>query len=129
MGWQRLLTIGCAILAIVAPLGCAQSPPRAQRTMFKGVELYSWSDTASGQCRYSLLPGTNRNKEPAEIMASDTAIPDIPRLKERLALLADGEQVFRALRKTPSAQSCPSRAEIDDIVGYAAAHKVTITVR
>ncbi|HUP91612.1 MAG TPA: hypothetical protein VM074_05140 [Solimonas sp.] len=96
--------------------------------MFKGVELYSWKDTTSDQCRYSLLPGTNRNKEPAEITAAGTALVDISRLKERLALLAEGEQVFWALRESPGAQPCPSRSEIDEIVGFAAAHNVTVLV-
>jgi hypothetical protein len=38
----------------------------------KGYELYSWSE--DGQCRFTLITGTNRNKMPQEIIASENFI-------------------------------------------------------
>jgi hypothetical protein len=41
----------------------------------KGYELYCWRQ--DGQHRFTLLPGTNRNKTPAEVFGSlDTALFD-----------------------------------------------------
>ncbi len=94
--------------------------------MFKGVELYSWRDVASGQCRHSLLPGTNRNKHLAEITAADTAIVDMTQLKKRVALLAEGEQVVWSFPEIPDTQPCPSRDEVDALIAFAAAHQVTV---
>jgi hypothetical protein len=56
----------------------------------KGMELYAWREV-SGEWRYALLPGTNRIKEPAEIVAQGM---DFEAVLEAIARLAPGEIVF-----------------------------------
>lgn len=57
------------------------------------MELYSWQDARTQQWRYSLLPGTNRNKSMAEITDPSNKVDSVEALKARLASLADDEYV------------------------------------
>ena len=72
------------------------TPPAGQarlsKPLFKGVELYSWQQ--DGTWCFSLLPGTNRNKEPSEVHHPSAAVCSVALLRARLATLAPGELVF-----------------------------------
>ena len=78
------------------PVDLVPTPPagraRLSKPLFKGVELYSWQQ--AGTWCFSLLPGTNRNKEPSEVRHPTAAICSVALLKARLATLAPGELVF-----------------------------------
>ena len=105
----------------------ASGAERATHAMFKGTELYSWRDTATGAWHFSLLSGTNRNKTTQEITAASQMIADVPRLKQRLALLAKGEQVFWS-SPDPGFFAFPPAATIADIVKFATAIDVKVAV-
>ena len=65
--------------------------PRLPAPLTKGVELYSWQE--SGTWCFSLLVGTNRTKETAEVRHPAAVLRSIAQLEARLAQLADGEHV------------------------------------
>jgi hypothetical protein len=65
---------------------------RQARPQFKGMELYSWQ--VGLKWRFSLLPGTNRRKSIAQITARKVTVTSVAKLKERLARLAPGENIF-----------------------------------
>jgi len=71
----------------------AQPPARAERPMFKGVELYSWQDRPNEGWRFALLPGTNRTKFLDEIRGGQDTFDSVQSLKNALSLLAPGEYV------------------------------------
>jgi hypothetical protein len=100
----------------------AESARGAASPMFKGVELYSWQDSASHTWFHALLPGTNRSKGLSEITLPESRIADARALKLRLAELVNGEQVFW---QSPYPElSFPPEASVSDIVDFAAAHDV-----
>jgi len=71
-----------------------REPARNARPMFKGVELYSWKDSKSGEWCFSMLPGTNRMKTYREVTDPLCIKKGADALKKELATLATGEQVF-----------------------------------
>jgi hypothetical protein len=82
------------VLTYVLLAGCSSAEPRrAEEAAFKGMELYSWKP-AGEDWHFSLLAGTNSQKPVSTIMAPQTAVVGIADLKQRLARLAEGEQVF-----------------------------------
>jgi hypothetical protein len=62
--------------------------------MFKGVELYSWAEAPDEPWKFVLLPGTNRRKTAAEVLASPEVLQSWAELEARLSRLAPGEEVF-----------------------------------
>ena len=120
-------TIVVFFLVIAMPLSAfAQVSSRASAPMFKGMELYSWRDSASGAWSFSLLDGTNSNKILSEIKNPKAVIPDVAQLKEHLASLAEGEYVVWSLRSSLLELSYPDQAVVDDLVKFAAEHKVNL---
>jgi hypothetical protein len=101
-------------------------PPRNQHLMMKGVELYSWKEATTGLWRFSLLPGTNRNKSLTEIAEAKVTVTDMSTLKRRLAILANGESVLWSL-PYPSL-SYPPASMVDEIVKYAAARHLRLFI-
>ena len=84
---------------------------------FKGMELYSWQE--NGAWFYSLLPGTNRNKTAAEISDPAVTFSDLAVLKERLARLAPGEQIFWLGLDDPELKlTLPSQEVIAELQAY-----------
>lgn len=85
------LTLGALLLTLLAA-GCGPlpTPTRTAELAFKGIELYSWANDA-GEWQFALLPGTNRNKNMAEVQAEPV---DLATVKEQLCELAPTEQVF-----------------------------------
>jgi hypothetical protein len=69
---------------------------------FKGYELYSWQE--SGEWRFTIITGTNRNKTAEEIVSSENIISEtgwikisvvgVVEIKTVLAKLPSGESVF-----------------------------------
>jgi hypothetical protein len=109
-------------LAGVALSGFAAEPERASRLAGKGYELYSWE--ADGTWLYALLPGTNRNKTQAEVVAAAT---DLRTLKRKLSVLAVNEQVFWA--PTPDGHSSlPDAATVADLKDYGAKLQIELHV-
>jgi hypothetical protein len=123
-----ILFVGIAaalpVSMLVSMLGA--EPVRAEKPMFKGVELYSWKDDA-GIWRYSLLPGTNREKTKDEIVSESTVIKDIDALKKRLAALAVGENVFWFNADAPGF-AFPNSGIVADIIAYAKQIQITVWV-
>ena len=108
--WARLLM--AVLLSSAALAGFAAEPERASRLAAKGYELYSWQ--ADGNWRYALLPGTNRNKTQAEVVAAAT---DLSTLKRQLSVLAVREYVFWV--PTPDSRvSLPDAAIVADVSDY-----------
>jgi hypothetical protein len=94
------MTLGCdSVRPVSDGQSCGlhvQLPPgeRFERPADKGVELYSWA-SASGDFRFALLWGTNREKATDEIQgAAACTFDDVAALKARLNRLAKGEQLF-----------------------------------
>ncbi|GEM_PF-4420004 len=61
--------------------------------VFKGLELYVWKNTeltGSDKPYFTLLEGTNRNKEHSEIYNLDTAVSDINAVGQKLSLYDEG---------------------------------------
>ena len=104
----------------------AQDNSHAAVPMFKGMELYSWRDDATGTWRYSLLNGTNRNKALTEIKDAKVAVPNVETLKERLANLAEGEQVFWFISPSVAELSFPPEEVVGDLMKFAVEHNVSI---
>jgi hypothetical protein len=73
------------IVGVLFLAGC-----RASQGAFKGMELYSWQDQA-GRWRFSILPGTNRNKTVSEVQDRPLSRTE---LRAAFCTMAKGEQVF-----------------------------------
>ncbi len=86
--WFELLILGLIVTLLV---GCQpQIPERPPSPSMKGVELYSWQ-TEAGEWRYSLLPGTNREKTYDEVVADPLTQAG---LENEMGYLSEGEFVF-----------------------------------
>jgi hypothetical protein len=108
----------------------ATAPQRNKTYTFKGVELYSWQDTAdknaNNHWRFSLLNGTNRNKLLVEIQHKKTVIGNVNLLKKQLANLAVGESVFWS---TPyPALTLPPAAIVDELSSYTKAQQINLVL-
>ncbi len=116
-----------AILLVGLPLsGSPTEPLRSARSMFKGVELYSWTNSVDGSALYSICQGTNRTKILVEIIDECRLFHDVPSLKAYLAGLAVGESVFWSIPYPDLA--LPPAAVVREIVEFAAAHQVSLFV-
>jgi hypothetical protein len=93
----------------------------------KGIELYSWRTCSSCEWQFSLLPGTNRSKTAEEVRRPSTAISGVARLEQRLALLAEGEQVFW-FHRSLAELAYPEPETIAGIVRFAAERNVRVVV-
>lgn len=69
-------------------------PPDPQaKPLFKGVEVYAWLNPA-GRWRYTILPGTNRLKSRAEVLATEPGrVLSTRGLEFRLREMPPGETV------------------------------------
>lgn len=93
----------CATLLVLT--GCQGArqqskpePARSTQLASKGMELYSWKQFGTKPAqkedwRFTLLPGTNRNKTLSEITDPKETIVGIDNLKKRLSSLPSGETV------------------------------------
>jgi hypothetical protein len=66
----------------------AQNTPKHA---MKGFELYGWQE--QGSWRFSLLVGTNRNKQLEEIKAPAVVLQNLEELERKLAALDKGESI------------------------------------
>ncbi|MEO7728445.1 MAG: hypothetical protein ABIS45_14415 [Burkholderiales bacterium] len=116
-----------AIVLLALPIaGCAVKSSRNTQPLFKGVELYSWTDSATGSWQFSLCEGTNRKKALAEITHKCKAIRGVSSLKEHLAALAIGESVFWS--SSYPELTFPREPIVRDLIDHAAAHQVKLLV-
>ena len=104
------------------PVACAsyaqsEQGGRFQQPAFKGVELYGWMGL-DGQCRYSLMWGTNRRKEKREIKAAACALPDLAAVKGALAHFAEGETVVWGNSPDREDGTCATREAIDTVSAH-----------
>ncbi len=73
------------IVAVLFLSGC-----RSSQGAFKGMELYSWQDQ-DGKWRFSILPGTNRNKNVSEVQDRPLSRTE---LRAAFCTMAKDELVF-----------------------------------
>lgn len=105
----------------VAPAFAADK--REAKPQFKGVELYSWKSD-KGEWLFSLMPGTNRLKQPDEVKAKAKQIAGVAALKKAMGRLAVNEQVFW-FHAIPGFVH-PKKGTIGDIVKHAKTIKVKL---
>jgi hypothetical protein len=91
----------------------------------KGYELYSWQ--IDGEWYFSLLEGTNRLKTLQEVTADSVAVKGIESIKQKLARLSKGEQVFWTLRNIPGA-TLPPEGTVNEIKEFCAKSGIDIVV-
>lgn len=121
-----LLILGPPLLAKISSMTRPQA--LANQLAFKGMELYSWQNSA-GEWQYILLPGTNRGKTFEEIQVSPL---DLDGIKTALAGLPSGESVFwtNNVFDTASNQMItlpfPSQTIIDEIKELARSHNINL---
>jgi hypothetical protein len=92
--WRNKMKNLIFMVCLVLLAGCSSAEPqRVEKAAFKGMELFSWKP-AGKDWHFSLLIGTNRQKPDSMITAPETEIVGVGNLKQKLASLAKGEQVF-----------------------------------
>lgn len=123
-GLRALLTV---LVFGIALGGCVPSPtPSPPSTSMKGWELYSWQPE-NNQWRFVLVVGTNRLKSNEEILSNSSAVNGVERIKDKLAQLQKGEQVFWAA-PPDSPFRLPPPSIIQDLEAVLASRGVTLTV-
>ncbi len=124
---MRIAPVIAILVLVLSSAGHAAEPVRSTRSMFKGVELYSWTNPADDSWRYSICQGTNRIKILLEIMHECRLFRDVSSLKAYLAGLAVGESVFWS---TPYPELLlPPESMVRDLVQDATAHQVSLLVQ
>lgn len=108
-------------------ISCAPTlAPAAPTTSMKGWELYSWQPE-NNQWRFVLVVGTNRLKTNQELLSDPSAVNGVERIKDKLAELQKGEQVFWAA-PPDSPFRLPPPSIIQDLQTFLATRGVTLTV-
>ena len=93
-----LAAIGIGLLILGPPIlkeidgrfGGDTQVTRSEKVAFKGIELYSWQDE-SGDWKYSIMVGTNRNKTLDEVQDVPLELQDVKKAIEEMAV---GESLF-----------------------------------
>ena len=89
------------LVFVFSSCGTATQPAATQfPESMKGYELYSWQD--NGQWKFSLLPGTNREKTIDEIKSIDTVLLDINSLKSAIGNIPSGQYISWSSKETLS---------------------------
>jgi hypothetical protein len=66
-----------------------------QAVLMKGLELYLWKDAAEGgKVWFTLLPGTNRDKEEAEVRNPVVSEDQVAEMRKKLSIYPKGTEVF-----------------------------------
>ena len=126
---RKPFLITLLILLLTLLVACQQmSPERPASPSMKGIELYSWQ-TDAGEWRYSLLPGTNRQKTYDEVVAHPLTQAE---LEDEMGYLAEGEYVFwmNWVEEEEGREmlSFPPEETIEDIVQYGTDHGISVEV-
>jgi hypothetical protein len=82
-----VVIFACNERQVNTPVSTDKSPVRNM----KGFEVYVWND--SGKTYYTLLPGTNRNKDSAEIYNKNMAL-EWNEMKAKIDNIDTGQYVF-----------------------------------
>ena len=122
---MRLLRFAVLLIHLASVSGCANAGERPARPMFKGMELYSWQDTATREWRFVLVPGTNRRKTATEILGSGDVAHSADALERDLSRLAVGETVLWSVPATGEFGRPPARV-VEAIVAHAASAGVGV---
>ena len=82
--------------------GCGADPPPATpfAESMKGYKLYSWQE--SGEWKFSLLVGTNREKSLEEIKSAETVFSGVEELTAALERMPEGQYVTWSSKETLS---------------------------
>jgi hypothetical protein len=93
-------------ITLVIPIACNQgaistSAPDAGKLghEMKGWELYSWQE--ANQWNFTLIPGTNRNKEIDEIIPGGTAGGEVKSLSAYTVHVAGVDEIRKVLSRLP----------------------------
>jgi hypothetical protein len=121
---SSILILLTLLFALLPTPVLAQVRP-AERA-FKGIELYSWKNSA-GHWVFALLPGTNRNKTEAEVKKRENEIISENELEKRFLQLAEGEEVFW-FHRDPSGFAYPDEETMAKIATAARKAKVQLHV-
>lgn len=97
------------LVCLIAFLGCHRAEPnRAEKTQFKGMELYSWKP-ADKDWHFWLFPGTNGTKAGLGLFKPESATLGLAQLKKQISLLAKGETIgWQNIGDTPVPESLQS---------------------
>jgi len=125
MTMRRLSCTLVAFLALAGAAACVEMQGREAQPSFKGMELYSWRGP-DGEWLFGLTPGTNRRKSVEEIQGA-TTIQGIEELKQALAQLAEGEQVFWSHVGLEGFEYPPA-AVLREVQSFAREHEVEVEV-
>ena len=86
---------------LLSSCGSASQPTATQfADSMKGYELYSWQD--SGQWKFSLLVGTNREKTLDEIKSADIVLSGVDELTSALEKVPAGQYITWSSKETLS---------------------------
>src|SRR4026209_757051 len=79
----------------------------------KGYELYSWRD--GGQWKFSLLVGTNREKNLEEIKSADIVLSGVDPLTSTLEKIPSGQYMTWSSRETLSFPTDEIRSQVEQV--------------
>jgi hypothetical protein len=96
---------------------------------FKGWELYSWKE--SNSWKFSILPGTNRNKNLNEVLTASLKVKGVDSLKLVLARIPEQEYISwleRAGQESAGKLSIPEVEVVNQIKAYCQSRKLNLYV-
>ena len=97
----RTLLFAVLLGSLLSSCGTPSQPPVTSfPESMKGYELYSWQD--SGQWKFALLIGTNREKTLDEIKSADVLLSSLDELKSALEKIPTGQYVTWSSKETLS---------------------------
>src|ERR1044071_8494015 len=115
---KTIRTLLFAILILLGSLlsGCgaaSQATPTPFPESMKGYELYSWQD--SGQWKFSILIGTNREKTLDEIKSADVMLSGVEALTSTLEKIPSGQYITWSSRETLSLPPEEIRSQVEQV--------------
>lgn len=96
---------------------------------FKGWELYSWKE--NNVWKFSILPGTNRNKNLNEVLTASLKVTGVDSLKLLLARIPEQEYISwleQAGRESAGKLAIPEAEVVNQIKVYCQSRKLNIYV-
>jgi hypothetical protein len=115
---------------------CAEARDPLQPGAMKGYELYSWRDT-KGIWNFCILFGTNREKASEEIFRDATRLQGLDQLKQKVASLPAGAEIFwpnripsgnRPRAKSSESLAYPPSYIRQEVIAFAKKHGIDVQV-